>query len=127
MHDSGVIGRGHSDFSHTPADTTSRFNTLPVESGSGAHSGDDIGLQVQIVQGPGAEGRPPGAPRLQVAGRHQKTGTLTTLNVACGFCAIAQAGTCRRDTPGMSRWHNAACALAPDGENVDAIEGVPAA
>ncbi len=56
MHDSGVIGRGHSDFSHTPADTTSRFNTLPVESGSGnAHSGDDIGLQVQIVQGPGAE------------------------------------------------------------------------
>lgn len=61
MHDSGVIGRGHSDFSHKPADTTSRFNTLPLESGSGnAHSGDDIGLQVQIVQGPGAEGRPPG-------------------------------------------------------------------
>lgn len=57
----------------------------------------------------------------------KKTGTLTTVNAAGGFCAVAQAGTCRRDTPGMSRWHNAACALAPDGENVDAIEGVPAA
>ena len=73
MHDSGVVVRGHSDFNRKSADTTSRFNTLPVESGSGnAHSGDDIGLQVQIVQGPGAEGRPPDAPRLHVAGRHQE-------------------------------------------------------
>ena len=86
VHDSGVIGRGHSDFSHKPADTTSRFNTLPLESGSGnAHSGDDIGLQVQMSKALALKAGYQVHHNSKALEGTKKTDTLTTANVVYGF------------------------------------------